>query len=525
MLMMTGSGLTRSNNRSGIVSEERSTRPQEGVNRMRNIERDSLRRLAAIAVAFAVSVTASAQITTSIVGLVTDETGAVLPGAIIRLEPVDGPTRTALAGPEGRYEFQNVPEGVYQVRADLTGFIAATRQVTAAPNQALTINFVLRERPLQKANPPPPPPPAPPAPAPPAGAPLGKAKAGPSLYWSVSVLYATDRMRAADAAYGAAYSRERAVGSEEEAMQYGRAVVTIPRSHHTGELETPSLFHLEFTADPAKHVILARSEPLDRAVFFSDLRRAADGQELLLFIHGYNVTFENALRRTAQLAHDLRFAGPAVAYTWPGQDNAARYLIAESNVDWCKPHLMRFLNELAERSGATRIHVIVHSLGNRIFAHAVDTLVATHPGDKALFHNVVMAAADIDVDEFRELAQNMRQSTDHLTLYVSSTDKALQASMKLAKYARVGQAGAQVMLLAGIDTIDATDVDKGFFWDVDHSYFGDSRSVLGDLWELVGCDWKVADRDAMRADGSGDPKLWRLLANAPRRQECGSPRP
>ena len=97
--------------------------------------------------------------------------------------------------------------------------------------------------------------------------------------------------------------------------------------------------------------------------------------------------------------------------------------------------------------------------------------------------------------------------------------------MKLAKYARVGQAGAQVMLLAGIDTIDATDVDKGFFWDVDHSYFGDSRSVLGDLWELVGCDWKVADRDAMRADGSGDPKLWRLLANAPRRQECGSPRP
>ena len=492
---------------------------------MSNLERHLLRGL--IAIALAISVTASAQTVTSIGGIVTDEAGAVIPGGIITLEPDDGPTRTAVVGPDGRYEFRNVPVGVYQLRARLTGFATTTRQVPVALGQALTINIVLVRRPSRPGSRgplPPPPPPPPPAPAAaPEKAKPANADATPLPYWTVPVLYATDRMRAPNATYGAAYSRERASGSEDEALQYGRALVTIPRSHRTGELESPSLLHLEFTANAAKHVILARSEQLDRAVFYSDLHRAADGKELLLFIHGYNVTFEDALRRTAQLTHDLRFGGPAVAYTWPGQDNPARYLIAESNVDWCKPHLMRFLNELAERSGATRIHVIVHSLGNRIFAHAVDTLVATHPGDKALFHNVVMAAADIDVDEFRELAENMRRSTDQLTLYVSSTDKALQASMRLAKYARVGQAGAQVVLMAGIDTVDATDVDKGFFWDVDHSYFGDSRSVLGDLWELVGCDWKVADRDAMRADGNGNPRLWRLLANAPRRQECGSP--
>jgi esterase/lipase superfamily enzyme len=131
-----------------------------------------------------------------------------------------------------------------------------------------------------------------------------------------------------------------------------------------------------------------------------------------------------------------------------------------------------------------------------------------------------MAAADIDVDEFRQLAQKMKQSTDTLTVYVSGTDKALQASKDLARYGRLGQAGPGVVLIPGIDTIDATDVDRGFFWDIDHSYFGETTTVVDDLFELIPCGWKVGDRDALRSVGSRDPRLWRLVANAPRRNHC-----
>ena len=336
------------------------------------------------------------------------------------------------------------------------------------------------------------------------------------------MLYATDRLRRVDAPFGADFSRERA---SDDDLQFGHATVTIPRDHRLGELEAPSWLYLEFRPDTNKHVTLQRSEAIGRTQFFRDLHAAADGNDVLVFIHGYNVTFEDALRRTGQLAYDLQFKGPAVAYTWPGQDSPARYLVAESNVDWCKPHLTKFLTEIAEQSGARRIHVIVHSLGNRIFAHAVDSIVTANPARKALFHNVVMAAADIDVDEFKQLAAKMKQSTDSLTLYVSQSDKALKASKDLAKYARVGQGGKSVVLLTGIDTIDVTLVDKGFFWNIDHSYFGDSATVVGDLWQLIACDWTVVQRDAMQAVGSKDPRLWRLSPNAKRREACIGTRP
>jgi esterase/lipase superfamily enzyme len=465
------------------------------------------------------SLALAGQAASTLRGTVRDPQNAVMAGVTVTLADANDIERTATTNERGEFSFENLQAGTYRVRVGLPGFGVFTRRVDIAAGQAATIDIRFG---ATAAPPPPPPPPPPPLPLPQSPPPLTSVAAGTPQYTKVPVLYATDRLRQADAAFGADFSRER--GSTDD-LQYGRATVTIPRDHRLGELEAPRWLHLEFRPDPSRDVTLQRSEAVDRTQFFSDLRATATDRDVLVFIHGYNVTFEDALRRTGQLAYDLQFKGPAVAYTWPGQDNPARYLIAVSNVDWCKPHLLKFLTEIADDSGARRIHVIVHSLGNRIFAHAVDAIVTANPARKALFHNVVMAAADLDVDEFRQLAAKMKQSTDSLTLYVSQTDKALKASKDLAKYARVGQGGSKVVLLSGIDTIDATQVDKGFFWDVDHSYFGDSASVVSDLWQLIGCDWKVAQRDALKAVGSGDPRLWRLLPKAKRRDACVGTRP
>jgi esterase/lipase superfamily enzyme len=51
-----------------------------------------------------------------------------------------------------------------------------------------------------------------------------------------------------------------------------------------------------------------------------DLTRAkSNPDEALVFIHGFNNSFEDALRRAGQLAYDLRFDGPVFAFSWSSE--------------------------------------------------------------------------------------------------------------------------------------------------------------------------------------------------------------
>ena len=69
-----------------------------------------------------------------------------------------------------------------------------------------------------------------------------------------------------------------------------------------------------------------------------------------------------------------------------------------------------------------------------------------------------------------------------MTLYASSEDIALLASKKFHGYPRAGDAGNGLVLMEGIDTIDATGMDTSF---LKHSYFAEARSILADIFYLV----------------------------------------
>ena len=88
-------------------------------------------------------------------------------------------------------------------------------------------------------------------------------------------------------------------------------------------------------------------------------------QEALVFIHGYNVSFENAVKRTAQIAYDLQFPGAPVCYSWPSRGGLADYTRDENQAEWTVVHLHTFLQELVQQSGAKSVHLIAHSMGNR----------------------------------------------------------------------------------------------------------------------------------------------------------------
>jgi len=303
--------------------------------------------------------------------------------------------------------------------------------------------------------------------------------------YRTKIFYATDREQEVDEEGRYSYSAER---SHEEGLHLGTCEVSIPVDHERGKLERPHWWKLEFHEDPLKHVVLLEITPLATDTFFTKLQERitpkgnpkGPKEDVLVFIHGFDVTFEEGARRTAQLAHDLDFKGAPVLYSWPSGGNLGRYPADEATIGWVAPHLKSFLNDLALKSQAAVVHLVAHSMGNRALLQVLHELSLSHATSR--FRQVVLTAPDIDTGEFLQIANAIQSTADRITLYASSKDRALAASKKVHKYPRAGEAGENLVVVPGIDTIDATKVSTDFLC---HSYFSKERTVITDISYLV----------------------------------------
>jgi esterase/lipase superfamily enzyme len=298
-------------------------------------------------------------------------------------------------------------------------------------------------------------------------------------------------------------------GPQRGNLELGACEVSIPKSHEVGELESPSVLRLEFREDPSRHVVLLGVQPEPAERFFTDLRECvgrSSQKSAFVFVHGYNVGFEDAARRTAQIAYDLKFDGAPIFFSWPSQAEILQYTVDETNVTWTAPHLLRFLTDVAEQSGAERIHLIAHSMGNRALTSALRDLSLMHESSKPMFNEVVLTAPDIDAETFiNDIAPAVVKTARRVTLYASSNDEALIMSKKVHGYPRAGDSGSQLVVVPGIDTVDVSAVDTSL---LGHNYYGDNSSVLTDIFELLN-DSKPADqRQWLHAERLGLLKYW-----------------
>lgn len=279
---------------------------------------------------------------------------------------------------------------------------------------------------------------------------------------------------------------ERHYGNDRGPVELGVCRVSIPRDHRMGKIERPSVFRLEFREDPRHHVVILDLKPQPAEEFFGELREAIGQSKLrqtFVFVHGFNVTFADAARRTAQLAYDLEFEGPPIFFSWPSQGGFLQYAVDETNVAWAVPHLKQFLLDIAEQSQAESVHLIAHSMGNRALTAALQSLAYEMRDRLPLFHEVVLTAPDIDAEVFqRDIVPAIIPTARRITLYASSNDEALKLSKQIHGYRRAGDAGDTLLVVPGIDTVDVSAVDTSL---IGHAYYGDNRSVLADLWDLI----------------------------------------
>lgn len=281
-------------------------------------------------------------------------------------------------------------------------------------------------------------------------------------------------------------------GTERGDLQFGYADVTVPETHREGELETPSrwtLLTLDMRSDEAKRrfVLLQSVQALPRDRFLESLKMhmgRAPSRELLLFVHGYNNSFEDASRRVAQLVYDLDFDGTPLLYSWPSAETTTGYTVDEAAVGISGRRLAEFLQVVVAEAGSSRVHLIAHSMGNRALLDALSLYLArrtpANPGSP--LGQIVFTAPDVDRDLFVDAVQSLSGAGERLTLYASNSDRALLTSELLHGAPRAGLAGDRLVTLDGLDSIDMSAVEADM---LGHSYFADDTGAMYDLFRLL----------------------------------------
>jgi esterase/lipase superfamily enzyme len=209
---------------------------------------------------------------------------------------------------------------------------------------------------------------------------------------------------------------------------------------------------------------------------------ADTSHDILLFVHCYNTTFEFACLRTAQIAYDVRFSGSPVLFSWPSQGTLSGYVDDEAAAARSAAplgQLLLDLNSCASKGNKGHVHIIAHSMGNRVMLAAMSFLAQKIAPDDNRIGHVIMAAPDVDTETFQASFPAVRKLASTVTLYFCDQDLALQASAMLHKDVRIGQ---QPLILDGLTDIDASRANTSL---MGHGYFASQSLLLIDMQEVL----------------------------------------
>ncbi|MBI1201698.1 MAG: alpha/beta fold hydrolase [Rhodopseudomonas sp.] len=294
------------------------------------------------------------------------------------------------------------------------------------------------------------------------------------------VWYGTSRQPNDPADAGKGYS-----GRRDSKIHYGSCTVFVPKSHKIGSLGSPWWKRiLTLTDDRLK---LLKTEETAEADFWSQVsgKLAAvdiDDRDAVIFVHGYNVTFDDAALRAAQIGFDLSIKGAMAFFSWPSQGTLAGYTADEATIEANEDMIAEFMAKFAAQSQAKAVHIIAHSMGNRGVLRAVNRIAQKAAVDGSIpFGQIILAAADVDADTFRNLCAAYTRVSKQTTLYVSQRDLAVESSEWLHDFARVGLL-PPVFIAPGIDTVNVTNAGLTA---LGHGYVASARGVLQDIHDLI----------------------------------------
>lgn len=360
-----------------------------------------------------------------------------------------------------------------------------------------------------------------------------------------NLLYVTDRSPVSASGSKLSYGAERAIF-----LSFGSVSLTSTRNSTTskGDLRVGAVSEVgRFPATPYGVVATANGlrrtpeavaahEQAVSSLQTEVARRLAGARrkEVVVFVHGYNNSFDDAALATGEICRSLQNEFVCIVLTWPAGGSGGSffgYNIDRESSEFAVADFKKAIRIIAETKGVERVHLLAHSRGTDVLASVIQQLaIEAYVSRSSLWQrykiaNAVFFAPDIDLDVASsklfawvsdpDLAFGSKstpsalpsQGAMHLTVYSSPRDEALKASTLISGSAlRLGQlavgripkdrseaaskwAGSHMGGL--VDFIEFS--GRGGF--IGHSYFLSDPTVKADLVALI--------RDRAKA---GDPR-------------------
>ena len=284
---------------------------------------------------------------------------------------------------------------------------------------------------------------------------------GPKQYLRSTVLYATSRAR-----QGSSFSSELRAGNT---VEFGVARVTIETSHgiSTGNLPNASFVPRADAGKGPELTTLNGFEEFRTRIHNASISSTGP-RRVLLFVHGFNTSFESALERTVLVSSELQSSVVPITYSWPSAGSIRKYSHDEEVVSASAEAFEGFLKQII-RNSPFRIVVVCHSMGARQVTTALSDL-AKEKVDTSKLDNIVFVAADIFTSEFQSHWVTMAALKNvKYSFYASDSDFVLKCSFLKHDAPRLGNVDSNIWPPPGAYTIDASTIDSVLFT-LGHSY-------------------------------------------------------
>jgi esterase/lipase superfamily enzyme len=381
---------------------------------------------------------------------------------------------------------------------------------------------------------------------------------------SIDLLYVTNRAPVADQqgklSYGSQRSKSVAFGSAKVELGPGLTWDEIEDASQHAERRTPVRLYLAdieelgrypetpylslytesgFVHDP---IDLAAHREAENALESEVSRRLDEStkREVVLYVHGFKTTFEEAAFTIAELCHFLGREHLCALFTWPAGSRGSllhSYGRDRESGEASVVRVKQAIRSISGVPGVEKVHLIAHSRGADVLLQALrELMIETYvygasPRDTLKIENLVLIAADIDVEVMLQYMTLYGSDPDMLshwrkdelplhlrgrmTIYASGSDLALMASTLLFRsQSRLGRVRSSDFtdhmkdFLRESDKIDIIQTPRDQSDLTGHGYFTSHPAVSSDLMALI--RYGLRPEDAGRTLRSVKPSFWAI---------------
>ncbi|MBB3933728.1 esterase/lipase superfamily enzyme [Kaistia hirudinis] len=279
---------------------------------------------------------------------------------------------------------------------------------------------------------------------------------------------------------------------------FAQIAISIPPDHKTGQVEWPR----QVPADPERSFAIVNDNTLSRhsilAKFQNRLEKGPT-RNVLVFVHGFNNTFEDAVFRFAQIVHDSGTDDVPVLFTWPSAGKLLAYGYDRDSSTYSRDALERTLDYLIADKSVGGISILAHSMGNWVTLEALRQMAIRNRSISPKIRNVMLADADVDIDVFRTQVNAMGASRPAFTVFIDSDDKALAVAKILwGSKARLGDFNPNAepykafMEQNRISIVNMTDIRTNGW--IDHGVYAHSPRIIQQIGQQLASSKALTDQ-------------------------------